>query len=78
MRTPGCFGDTQGSVLLKHKFRIGNVVELKQSIALRAPRGPYDVVRLLPESGGVPIYRIKSGVDDHERVVDETQLKRLG
>jgi hypothetical protein len=60
------------------KHKIGNVVEVKQSIAVKAPRGPYEVVRLLPESVGVPIYRIKSGLDNHERVVDETHLKRLG
>ena len=46
--------------MAKHKFRIGDLVELKQSIAVNAPRGPYEVVRLLPESGGVPIYRIRS------------------
>jgi hypothetical protein len=64
--------------MAKHKFQIGNVVELKQSIAVKAPPGPYEVVRLLPESGGIPIYRIKNGLDNHERVVDETHLKRLG
>jgi hypothetical protein len=64
--------------MTKHKFQIGNLVELKQSIAVNAPRGPYEVVRLLPESAGVPIYRIKNSFDNHERVAEETQLKRLG
>ena len=61
-----------GKCMAKHKFRIGDLVELKQSIAVNAPRGPYEVVRLLPESGGVPIYRIRSSFDNHERVADET------
>ena len=39
-----------GKCMAKHKFRIGDLVELKQSIAVNAPRGPYEVVRLLPES----------------------------
>ena len=39
-------------------------------------RGRYTIVRLLPEEGNTPQYRIKSKTDGHERVVRETQLER--
>jgi hypothetical protein len=34
------------------------------------------VLRLLPADGGVPLYRIKSKSEHHERVAKETELAR--
>jgi hypothetical protein len=38
-------------------------------------RGVYTVVRALPVAGRGHQYRIKSDMDEHERVVDEAQLR---
>jgi hypothetical protein len=39
-------------------------------------RGMYTIVRLLPEEGSTPQYRIKAKTDGRERVVREDQLSR--
>ena len=42
-----------------------------------APRGQYEVRRLMPDSdrdAGDPIYRIKSGDEAYERVAQESDL----
>ena len=39
-------------------------------------RGMYTIVRLLPEEGNTPQYRIKAKTDGRERVVREDQLER--
>lgn len=39
-------------------------------------RGTYTIVRLLPEEGNTPQYRIKAKTDGRERVVREDQLER--
>jgi hypothetical protein len=36
----------------------------------------YTIVRLLPEEGNTPQYRIKAKTDGRERVVREDQLER--
>jgi hypothetical protein len=64
--------------MAKHKFKIGELVELKQHRGVDAPRGPYEIVTLVPEEGGVPLYRIKSWREYNQRVAEETQLKLLG
>ena len=38
-------------------------------------RGLYTVVRALPVAGQGRQYRVKSDLDEHERVVDEAQLR---
>ena len=62
--------------MIRRKFKIGELVELKQLRGIDAPRGPYGIVRLLPEVGRDPQYRIKSRHDEHERVVKEFKLTR--
>ena len=42
-----------------------------------AADGQYKIVRLLPENGGEPQYRIKSEREPHERVVKESDLEKL-
>ena len=39
-------------------------------------RGIYTIVRMIPEEGSTPQYRIKAKVDGRERVVREDQLAR--
>ena len=64
--------------MAKHRFKIGELVELKQHRGVDAPRGPYEIVALLPEEAGVPRYRIKSSREGNQRVAEETQLQSLG
>ncbi|HVB16054.1 MAG TPA: hypothetical protein VNF04_05955 [Stellaceae bacterium] len=60
-----------------HKFNIGQAVQFSPDRRNDgSARGRYTVVRLLPEEGNVPQYRIKSKADGHERVVLEIQLER--
>ena len=62
---------------MSHKFSIGQKVDLVHRILLTAPRGQYEVRRLMPESdrdAGDPIYRIKSNEEHHERVAQESDL----
>jgi hypothetical protein len=44
----------------------------KQSPPSAAPRGPYEIVPLLPRDDGVPLYRIKHKDENHERVAKKT------
>jgi hypothetical protein len=66
--------------MIEHRFAVGQAVEfMPDRTEDRAARGKYVVVRLLPEEGNTPQYRIKSKMDGRERVVRETQLgKRTG
>jgi hypothetical protein len=58
-----------------HKFSIGQSVRFSPDrLQESAGRGRFKVVRLLPETGNVLQYRVKSQVDGHERVVREDQL----
>jgi hypothetical protein len=59
-----------------HKFKLGELVRLKQTPATGAPGGPYEIVRLLPPDSGAPLYRIKHKAENHERVAKETELSR--
>ena len=63
-------------VMPTHKFKLGALVQLKQTYATYGAPGPYEIVRLLPEVDGVPLYRIKSSYENHERVAKETELRR--
>ena len=60
-----------------HKFKLGELVDLKQTPAIYAPPGPYEIVRLLPAVDHEPQYRIKGRHEDHERVVKESYLRRF-
>jgi hypothetical protein len=42
-----------------------------------AAAGDYKVLRELPESGGEVQYRIKSGREAHERIVNESELEAV-
>ena len=60
-----------------HKFKPGELVELKQSHAVYAAPGPYEIVRLLPVVDHEPQYRIRGRHEDHERLVKESDLRRF-
>jgi hypothetical protein len=64
--------------MTRRKFKIGELVELVQRAGMNAPRGPYEIVRLLPEEHGVPLYRIKLWHEETERVAEEIQLRPFG
>jgi hypothetical protein len=59
-----------------HKFHIGQLVELrpKKGSAISAARGAYEILKQLPERDGELQYRIKSAVEEHERVDLESEL----
>jgi hypothetical protein len=58
--------------MTSHRFTIGQTVAAN---GLGIPAGPYRIVRLLPLAEGVPQYRAKSMVDDHERALAESDLR---
>jgi hypothetical protein len=64
-------------VMPTHKFKLGDLVQLKQTYAISAGRGPYEILRLLPEGDGVSLYRIKNSDENYERVAKETELRRF-
>jgi hypothetical protein len=62
---------------MSHKFSIGQKVDLVHRAMHSAPRGQYEVRRLMPDSdrdSGDPVYRIKSVDETHERVAQESDL----
>ena len=57
-------------------FEIGESVAYKP---LGGPAGVFVVVRRMPDDpSGEPVYRIKSGLEYHERNVLESALTKLG
>jgi len=61
----------------EHKYAAGQNVKFSpHRHEDSSGRGIYTVVRLLPQEGSTPQYRIKAKVDGRERVVREDQLER--
>ena len=58
----------------KHKFKVGQTVDLVQSMSRSAASGHYEILSLRPAEAGNPQYRIKSRSESHERAVAETDL----
>jgi hypothetical protein len=61
-----------------HRFKVGQIVvaPLSGPHAL-IPRGPNVIVRLLPLVGQEPQYRIRSEAEGLDRVVLESQIRRI-
>ena len=60
-----------------YKFAAGDKVALMTNSSNANVRaGIYTIVRRLPLTSQGNQYRAKSALDSHERVVDETQLRR--
>jgi hypothetical protein len=57
-----------------HHFQIDQLVIAH---ALGVPEGPYSIMCLLPLIDGMPQYRAKSTVDDHERAFPENALSAI-
>jgi len=61
-----------------HKFAVGQKVRFSPDMGQIARREEsFLVMRQLPEVGGVLQYQTKSEIDDHSRVVRESQLADL-
>ena len=56
------------------KYRTGQTVTMTPNRARAAPKGRFEVTRLLPLEQGNYQYRIRSVTDGHERVVLESEL----
>jgi hypothetical protein len=57
-----------------HKYRIGQLVELKPAVNRNIPGGTFEITKRLPENHGEYEYRIKSMNEPHERVARESEL----
>ena len=58
-----------------HKFKLGQLVQfVPGKLGLAASSREYKIVRLLPEEGGQPQYRIKGIAETFERMAKETEL----
>jgi len=67
----------EGSSLADYKFAIGDKVALMtNSSNVNVRSGLYTIVRRMPASSQGCQYRAKNALDNHERVVDEAQLRR--
>jgi hypothetical protein len=62
-----------------HRFRVGQSVNYTPaSRSLDAPRGAYEITRLLPQGDdGQFEYRIKHSGEAHERIAKESELRSL-
>jgi hypothetical protein len=63
--------------MTKHKFRVGQTVELAPPMQRHA-LGVYQIIALLPIEHGEPQYRIKSVTEAHERRAFEHELRAVG
>lgn len=74
---PSVGDDDRVGFMTAHRFAIGQAVQFSPDRrAGGSGAGRYTVVRLLPDEGNTPQYRIKSKTDGTERVVLESQLAR--
>jgi hypothetical protein len=62
-----------------HKFHVGQLVEYrpKKGSPVSSARGAYEILKQLPERDSELQYRIKSAVEQHERVAGESELVPL-
>jgi hypothetical protein len=64
-------------LITEYKFATGDKVALMtNSSNINVRPGIYTIVRRMPVSSQGCQYRAKSALDNHERVVDEAQLRR--
>ena len=57
------------------KFKVGDAVVLRQSRRENVPGGVCVVTKVLPNRNGEREYHVKSGYEEHERIVRESELK---
>jgi hypothetical protein len=59
-----------------YAFNIGQRVYYRPSARISAARrGVYEITQRMPPEGGELRYRIKNPNEDHERVVNESELR---
>jgi hypothetical protein len=63
--------------MLDHQFHVGQTVFVDRSPTLNISAGAYIVTKKLPERDGECEYRVKSINEPHERVVRESQLRKI-
>ena len=63
--------------MLDHKFNVGQTVFLTPSLGLNIPGGGYTVTKKLPERDGEFEYRVRNINEPHQRVVRESQLRKI-
>ncbi len=63
-------------MISEHKYKVGQVVEVRTGPLSGTPPGPYEVVRRLPPTGMSNQYRVKSHQNGHERVIREDDIVR--
>jgi hypothetical protein len=64
-------------MIMPHKFKIGDTVFVPSNVLRLVPTGGFEILRLLPPVDAGPQYRIRSKLEPCERVVLESDLKRL-
>jgi hypothetical protein len=62
--------------MASHKFKVGEVVEIRPAFSRNVPGGVYEVTKQLPHNGREFEYRIKNVNELHERVVRESELTK--
>lgn len=55
-------------------YHVGQSVALVPSQLFGAGRGPYTILRLLPNEGRDREYRVQHHVDGHERIVQQSEI----
>ncbi|HWK46480.1 MAG TPA: hypothetical protein VNT30_17295 [Stellaceae bacterium] len=62
----------------EHKYKSGQTVQIDGGARGYIPVGAYKVVSPMPSNGTEVQYRVKSVKDGHERVVQQSQIGRVG
>ena len=63
--------------LISHRLLVGDKVKFNQPRRYtNAASGDYNIIGLLPERDGELQYMIKSYLEDHHRVVKQSQLEK--
>ena len=60
-----------------HKFHLGQMVAYDPNKGTWAARGAYVVTAKLPERDGEFEYRIRSALEEHERLARESELRAM-
>ncbi|MBZ0147540.1 MAG: hypothetical protein K8F62_08370 [Pseudorhodoplanes sp.] len=58
----------------RHRFKIGQMVEVMPTTLRAAVTGRYEIIRLVPCDSQDPRYRLKSEDEKYERVLSEGEL----
>ena len=63
--------------MAEHRFKVGQVVRTRKSVALNTSKGDYEVRHLLPPLiDGKPLYRIRHKTNGTDHVVGQSEIKK--